>query len=150
MLVIPPPAVQDIFSFPGLKVIFVDRSAAIIVARDLAVEQKQNAAALLTDSEQRLAKIEDEVTALVAEAREDAAREATRALEDGKAQAEKIHAVAAREINHKRVSVQRKLRGFVADLAVNMAEKNLSEHLTAEDQDRLIRDYLDRLGTNMA
>jgi len=150
MLVIPPPAIQDIFSFPGLRVIFVERAKGIIAARDLAGEQKKEAAQLLSESEQRLTKIEEEVAALVSEARSDAEREQARAREDGKAQAAKVAEVAQREIKHQRVAAHRQLRGFVADLAVNMAEKSLTEHLTADDQDRLIREYLSRLGQSMA
>lgn len=150
MLVIPPPAVQDIFSYPGLKVIFVERAAAIIAARELAAEQKQHATQMLADSQQRLAKIEEEVGALVAEARRDADREAERAGEDGKAQAQKIHQVAQREVTNERVAAHRQLRGFVADLAVNLAETSLAERLTADDQDRLIREYVSHLGQSMA
>jgi len=150
MLVIPPPAIQEIFSFPGLKVVFIERGKAIIAARDLAAEQQQEAAALLSDSQQRLERIEEEVTALVADARSDAERERERAAVDGKAQATKIAEVAQREIAHQRVTAQRQLRGFVADLAVNMAEQSLTKHLTSDDQDRLIREYLARLGQSMA
>jgi F0F1-type ATP synthase membrane subunit b/b' len=150
MLVIPPAAVQDIFSYPGLKVIFVERAAAIIAARDLAAEQRQHATQMLADSEQRLAQIEQEVGALVAEAGRDADREAERAGEDGKTQAQNIHRVAQREVTNERVAAHRQLRGFVADLAVNMAEKSLAEHLTADDQDRLIREYLSHLGQSVA
>lgn len=150
VLVIPPPAVQDIFSYPGLKAIFVDRGLAIIAARDLAAEQKQHATQMLADSQQRLAKIEEEVGALVVEARCDADREAERAGEDGKTQAQKIHQVAQREVTNERVAAHRQLRGFVANLAVNMAEKSLAEHLTADDQDRLIREYLSHLGQSVA
>jgi len=150
MLVIPPPAIQDIFSFPGLKVILRERSAAIIAARDLAAQQREEAARLLTESEQRLAKIEGEVAAFATDARADAEREAARSLEDGKQQAEKILQVAQREVDNERLTAQRQLRGFVADLAVKMAERSLEDHLTADDQDRLIRDYLSRLGDSMA
>ncbi len=150
MLVIPPAAVRDIFSYPGLKVIFVERAAAIIAARDLAAEHRQHATQMLADSEQRLAKIEGEVGALVAEAGRDADREAERAREEGKTQAREIHQLAQREITNERVAAHRQLRGFVANLAVNLAEKSLAEHLTADDQDRLIREYLSHLGQSMA
>lgn len=150
MLVIPPQAVQDIFSFPGLRVVFVERAREILAARDLAAQQQQEAARLLADSEQRLSKIADEVAALVADARSDAEAEQSRALRDGRAQAEKIHEVAERELRHQRVAAQRQLRRFVADLAVSLAETNLAQHLTADDQDRLIREYLARLGPSLA
>ncbi len=150
VLVVTPPVIGDLFSFPGLKVVLTERSAAIIGARDLAVRQSEEAVRLLSASEERLSKIEDDVAALVSDARRDAKREKERALEDGKLQAEKIIQVAGREIDNERVGANRQLRAFVADLAVNMAARNLAEHLTPDDQDRLIRDYLSRLGTSMA
>lgn len=150
LLVVPPAAIQDIFSFPGLRVVFQERGAGILAARALAAEQQQEARQLLADSEQRLAKIDVEVAALVTDAEKDAEREHLRAAEDGKVQAQKIREVAEREVRHQQVGAQRQLRSFVAGLAVSMAEKNLAEHLTAEDQDRLIRDYLARLGGSMA
>jgi F0F1-type ATP synthase membrane subunit b/b' len=58
--------------------------------------------------------------------------------------------VAQREVTNERVAAHRQLRGFVADLAVNLAAKSLAEHLTADDQDRLIREYLSHLGRSMA
>ncbi len=150
VLVVPPAAIGDLFSFPGLRVVLADRSASIIAARDLAAQQSEEAARMLSASEQRLSKIEDEVAALVSDAHRDADGEKERALEDGKLQAEKIIQVAGREVDNERVGANRQLRAFVADLAVNMATRNLAEHLTPDDQDRLIRDYLSRLGTSMA
>ena len=150
VLVIPPPAVQDIFSFAGLKVILSERSSAIVEARDLAVRQSEEASQLLVDSEQRLTQIEEEVAGLVSSGREDAERESVRADEVGKQQAEKILQVAEREVTNERISAQRQLRRHVAELAVSMAERNLADHLTADDQDRLIREYLSRLGRDMA
>jgi F-type H+-transporting ATPase subunit b len=150
MLVSPPAAIQDIFSFAGLKVILRDRAAGIIAARELAAQQKEEASRLLSESDERLAAIEQEVAALVQTARSDAEREATRSLEEGKQQADKILHIAEREVKHERLTAQRQLRGFVADLAVKLAERNLEDHLTADDQDRLIRDYLSRLGDSMA
>lgn len=150
MLVVPPAAIQDIFSFAGLKTILRERAAAIIAAKELAAQQKEEAGRLLTDSEERLAMIEDEVAALVATARSDAEQQNVRSVEEGKRQADKILQIAEREVNSERLTAQRQLRGFVADLAVKMAENSLEEHLTADDQDRLIRDYLSRLGDSMA
>ena len=150
VLVVPPAAVRDIFTFPGLKVILSERAAAVLAARDLAARQRQEADQVLTESELRLSKIEDEVAGLVAAARSDAEREKIRALEDGKVQAEKIVEVAGREVKNERLAAHRQLRGFVADLAVNMARRSIEQHLTAEDQGRLIRDYVARLGESMA
>ena len=150
VLVVPPGVIRDIFSFPGLKVILADRAASIFVARDLAVQQSEEATRVLSGSEQRLSKIDEEVATLVEEAHRDAEREKGRASEDGKRQAERIIEVTEREVNNERVGANRALRTFVADLAVNMAATNLADQLTPDDHNELIRDYLSRLGKSMA
>lgn len=150
VLVVPPAVIRDIFSFSGLKVILSDRAASIFAARDLAVQQSEEAAGVLSGSEERLSKIDQEVATLVEEAHRDAEREKVRALEDGKRQADRIVEVAEREVNNERVGANRELRTFVADLAVNMAATNLADHLTPDDHNELIRDYLSRLGKSMA
>ena len=150
VLVVPPGVIRDIFSFPGLKVILADRAASIFVARDLAVQQSEEATRVLSGSEQRLSKIDEEVATLVEEAHRDAEREKGRASEDGKRQAERIIEVTEREVNNERVGANRALRTFVADLAVNMAATNLADQLTPDDHNELIRDYLSRVGKSMA
>ena len=150
VLVVPPGVIRDIFSFSGLKVILSERAASIFAARDLAVRQSEEATRVLSGSEQRLSKIDEEVATLVEEAHRDAEREKVRALEDGKQQAERIIEVAEREVSNERVGAKRELRTFVAELAVNMAATNLADHLTPDDHNELIRDYLSRLGKSMA
>ncbi|MCS5703216.1 MAG: ATP synthase F0 subunit B, partial [Acidobacteria bacterium] len=127
-----------------------DRTASIFAARDLAVRQSDEATRVLSGSEQRLSKIDEEVATLVEEAHRDAEREKGRASEDGKRQAERIIEVTEREVNNERVGANRALRTFVADLAVNMAATNLADQLTPDDHNELIRDYLSRLGKSMA
>jgi len=150
VLVVPPAVIRDIFSFSGLKVVLADRAQSIFAARDLALQQSEEATRVLSGSEQRLSKIDEEVATLVEEARQDAEREKGRALEDGERQAERIIEVAEREVNNERVGANRELRTFVADLAGNMAATNLAAHLTSDDHNELIRDYVSRLGKSMA
>jgi len=150
MLVVPPKPITDTFDFPGLKVILRARALSIIEARDLATRQREETAALLTASEERLAKIDDEIEALVVAARADAERETEHAEVGAKEQAARVLEVGERELQSERLTAQRQLRGFVADLAVGMAQRTLEEHLSDNDQDRLIRDYLSRLGGSVA
>ena len=150
VLVIPPKPIRETFDFPGLKVILSTRAQSIIAARDEAARQREETAALLIASEERLGKIDDEVGALVEVARVDGERERERAEVDAKEQAQRVPEIAERELQSERLTAQRQLRAFVADLAVGMARRTLEEHLSADDQDRLIRDYLSRLGGSVA
>lgn len=149
VLVVPPPFIREVFSFAGLSAIFVQRSEAIAEAKELARRQTQEAEQILQQSETRLMRIEGEVAELVDQARQDAEREKNRAEEDGQAQSEKIRELSRRELRAETLSVQRKLKAFVAELAVGMAEKLLREHMTRADQERLVEDYVSRLGRSM-
>lgn len=146
MIVVPPPFIQDIFSFPGLKVVMVNRSEAILAAKELAAKQEQEAGQILTASAERLAKIEGEVGGLLDQARGDSEREQQVAEENGRTQADKIRELAGRELGAEASSAQRQLREHVAQLAVGMAEKLLRENLGREDQQRLVNDYISRFG----
>ena len=146
MIVVPPTFIQDIFSFPGLKVVMANRAEAILSAKALAEKQEQEADQILTASAERLAKIEGEVGGLLGQARADGEREQQQADENGRAQADKIRETAKRELGAETISAQRKLREHVAQLAVGMAERLLKENLNREDQQRLVDDYISRLG----
>lgn len=148
-LVRTPPAIGDIFSFPGLAPLLANRSSQIKEDKAVARERKEEAAEILTSTAARLDRIEVEVGELVEEAREDAEREKRRAEEEGREQAEKIRETARRELRAESLGAQRELRAFVADLAVGMARKTLREHLTPADQERLRQDYLSRIGTRL-
>jgi F-type H+-transporting ATPase subunit b len=146
VIVVPPTFIQEIFSFPGLKVVMANRSEAILVARALAEKQQQEADQILTASAGRLAKIEGEVGGLLDQARTDGDREKQQADENGRAQADKIRETARRELGAEASSAQRKLREHVAQLVVGMAGKLLEENLSPDDQQRLVDDYISRLG----
>jgi len=146
VIVVPPTFIQDIFSFPGLKVVMANRSEAILAAKALAEKQQQEAGQILTVSADRLAKIEGEVGGLLDQARADGEREKRQAEENGRAQADKIRETARRELGAEASLAQRKLREHVAQLAVGMAERLLKENLGREDQQRLVNDYISRLG----
>ena len=146
VIVVPPTFIQDIFSFPGLKVIMANRSEAILLAKALAEKQQQEAEQIVAASADRLSKIEGEVGGLLDQARADGEREQQQADENGRAQANKIRETAQRELGAEASSAQRKLREHVAQLAVGMAAKLLKENLSREDQQRLVDDYISRLG----
>jgi F-type H+-transporting ATPase subunit b len=146
VIVVPPPFIQEIFSFPGLKVVMANRSQAILAAKALAEKQQKEAEQILTASANRLEQIEGEVEGLLDQARSDGEREKQQAEKAGQEQADKIRDMAGRELRAETATAQRKLREHVAQLAVGMAEKLLKENLSREDQQRLVNDYISRLG----
>lgn len=150
-LVVEPPAfVQQTFDFPGLRVYLRERADGILQNRQRARSQLQQAEEVLGSSEARLDRLEAEVEELLREARSDAERERARAEEEGKAQAEKVMEMAQRELRAEALSARRSLRAFVADLVVEMAEDLIRRHLGPADEERLVEEYLSRLGERVA
>lgn len=150
LLVAPPAFVKENFEFDGLKVILAQRAKDIVAARELAREQKGLAASGRDESAARLAKIEEEAAALVATARDEAARDKARVIEDAESQAEKIRAGASRDMQAEVTRASRDLQTHVAHLAVNIATDLVKKNLSDADQDRLVRAYLDELGTSVS
>lgn len=150
LLVIPPAFVVENFEFPGLRVVFVERGKAILEARRLAQEQTETAARYETESAERLARVQEEAAALLEQARVAAVAERERIEASAVDQAAQIRDGAARDLNAEVARSRRNLQLHVADLTVGMARRLVKDNLTGDDQDRLVREYLDRLGGTVA
>jgi len=146
LLVVPPGFVIETFSFPGLKVLLRERGKGIIESRDLANLQVAEAAEIVQVSTERLERISEEVDALLDEARADAEQELARAETAGAEAAERVKGTGARDLASREGSAVRDLRAHAADAVVDLARRVLSEHFRGEDQERLVRAYLDQLG----
>lgn len=150
LLVVPPAFVKDNFEFDGLKAILSERSKAIVAARDLAREQTQQAESGLEESASRLAQIEEESAGLVAQAREDAERDKARMIDEAGAVAESIRAGANRDMQGEVTRAARDLKAHVAHLSIGIATDLVKKNFSSSDQDRLVREYLDRLGESVS
>ena len=98
----------------------------------------------------RLEKIEEEAAALVTEARAASEGDRERIVDEATAQAETIRAGASRDLNAEVNRAQRDLQTHVAHLAVGIATKLVKDNLGSDDQNRLVRDYLDQLGESVS
>lgn len=147
LLVVPPPFVIENFDFPGLKVVLAARSQDIVAARAFAQQQQRDAAEGLASSEERLKKVGDEIDALLADARAAAETERQRVEAVAVEEAELIREGAASDLDAQIIRARRDLRQHVAELAVSIARDLLKGSFSEQDQQRLVRQYLDRLGT---
>ena len=102
------------------------------------------------ESSERLARIDQEATELVAHAREEAVRDRERIEAAALAEAGKIRAGASRDMNTEVDRARRTLRAHVADLTVSIATGLVRDNISADDQDRMVRQYLDRLGDSVS
>lgn len=150
LLVVPPTFVRENFEFDGLRPILARRAAAILDARRLAGEQRADARRRTETSAQRLAHVDEEAAKLVVTAKQDAERERQRLAAAAEVEAARIREHARSDMQGEVVRAQRELRVHTADAAVAMAREILQENFSEDDQQRLIREYLERLGTSVA
>jgi len=99
----------------------------------------------LKDAEQRLARLEQEVHSIRAEAQKDAAAEAERIRALAKSDVEKVGIAAKAEIEAAERAARLELKAIAAKLAVDRAESLVSKQLTPQTQDALIAGFVKSL-----
>ena len=110
-----------------------------------ATAAKAEADRQLKDAEQRLARLEEEVRALRAEAEKEAAAEAERIRALAKSDVEKVGVAAKAEIEAAERAARLELKAIAAKLAVDGAESLIAKQLTPQTQDGLIASFVKNL-----
>ncbi len=95
---------------------------------------------------QRLAHFEDEKQEIIARSGEQAEAERAQALERVRGTAERIREETRRVADQEIERARQELQSEAAELAVSLARDLLREQLTPDDDRRLLREYVDRLG----
>ena len=108
---------------------------------------RESALKHMSEIENRMARLDEEVRALRAQAVKEAEDEKARILESAKIEAQKILEVAHREIEGLKKSARLELKAHVADLAVKLAEERLQKSVGSEENKRLVLKFLDSLET---
>lgn len=108
---------------------------------------RESALKQMSEIEGRMARLDDDVRALRAQAVKDAEEERVRILENAKVEAQKIMELAQREIEGLKKSARLELKAHVADLAVKLAEERLQKAVGPEENKRLVLRFLDSVET---
>jgi F-type H+-transporting ATPase subunit b len=112
-----------------------------------AADMRASAAAQLATIERKMAALPGELDALRTQGGEEAAAEETRIRRAADAERARLREQARREIDSQLKLAERQLVARTADLAVVIAAKRVKSTITAEDQARLVDQYLSRLAT---
>ena len=130
----------------GIGKVFDDRAISIRKDLDKAKQEKAEAERKLAEVEARLSRLDEEVAQMREEAAREAEREAARIREAAAVDAEKIKQTAAREIEGAMKDARAELRAFVAENSVGLAETIIKRELNAADNNRMLNQYVDKLG----
>lgn len=124
---------------------FRSRAEKITFAITEATAVKAEADRLLKDAEGRLARLDQEVTALRSSAANEAAAEAERIRALARIESERITAAALAEIEAAERAARLELKALGAKLAVEGAESLLQKQLSAKAQESLFRAFVQSL-----
>ncbi|MBI3092288.1 MAG: F0F1 ATP synthase subunit B [Candidatus Tectomicrobia bacterium] len=129
-----------------LRSALAGRSEAIAAKLREAEEARQQALAKQREYEAKLATLEGEIQSIRAEAQRQAEAQRRQAEAEADALARRLLEQARRGIEIERQRAIDSLRSEAAALALEYASEQLARHLTAEDQQRLVDEYVRHVG----
>jgi F-type H+-transporting ATPase subunit b len=110
-----------------------------------AEEAKKEADSRAAAVELRLARLEDEIAELRAEAQREEQAESARYVRHAAAEVAKIQARAEQEIAAAGKAARMELKRHTAELALGLAERKIRARMTAETEDQLVRAFRENL-----
>jgi F-type H+-transporting ATPase subunit b len=125
---------------------FASRSVEIRKAIEDATKMRAEADARAAAMEARLANIGVEIEGLRKSAREEAAQEGDRIRQETQRELAKIQTNADHEIASALKAAQLELKIYSGQLAIQLARAKVRERMTPNDQDALVRNFVDDLG----
>lgn len=107
--------------------------------------KKDSAEKELADYNKKLADLEMEAERIVAEYERQGQEAKTRILKEAEASAEKLEEQAKRNIEHEFNQAKRRLQEEIFERALGKAEEIIKSHVTTDDQNRLVDEYLEKV-----
>lgn len=108
--------------------------------------RKSEAELLYKEHEAKLAQIDTEAKRIIDAAVSQAQAEKHRIIEEATRQAGDIKRQAEMAVHHEIIEAKRNLRNDIAEQAAMMAEELIKKNLTAEDQVKLVKENLEKVG----
>lgn len=109
--------------------------------------RKADAERVYKEYEAKLAKIDDEVSSIVEAAVKQGELEKQRIIEEAERAAGDIKRQADMAIQHELAQAVAHLRSEIAEQAVMVAEELIRKNLKSDDQNKMVEDYLEKVGS---
>ncbi|MDY6906061.1 MAG: ATP synthase F0 subunit B [Thermodesulfobacteriota bacterium] len=107
--------------------------------------KKEIARKQLDEYNARLTKLDEEAEKIIADYQKQGEAAKAKILESAKASAEKIEAQAKRNIENEFDAARQRLKEDIFEKAIARAESLVKEKITADDQNRLVDEYLEKV-----
>lgn len=133
------------FLHKPMKEFFSSRAA--VIGKDIHESQnlKQEAEQKYAEYEQRMKSIEAEMQHLITELKKDGQLERDRLLATAEEQAEALKHTSERIMDQELRRAKEELKQEAVQLAAEMAEDLLKKNITAEDQQRIVKQYIHKV-----
>ena len=109
--------------------------------------RKADAERVYKEYEAKLAKIDQEVNSIIEAAVSQGELEKQRIIEDAERAAGDIKRQAEMAVQHELAQATSRLRSEIAEQAVQVAEELIRKNLKSADQNKMVEDYLDKVGS---
>ena len=146
----------NLFLFVGLLVLvlkranlsnaFRTRAESIKAELEKARTERDAALAKLKEVEERIAGLNDQVTAIKDRSKAEARAERKRIAESTQEEISKLSTQAQREIENAAKAAKTELRRFAAEQSVRMAEEMIKREIKPEDDARLMKENIQEMG----
>ena len=134
------------FGRKPLKSFLINRSEEIASALKKAEEMQAAAQEKYNEYKQKLDSLDKEIESIVTDFKADGEKEKDRIIERAKVEGEKIKKQAELTAESEIKKAKAILQNEVAEMAVKLAEDLLTKQIGADDQKKLIQEYLSRIG----
>ena len=122
-----------------------ERSEQLRASIEGAARAREEAAAKLSDIERRMARLPDEIAGLNRKMEAESEEEARRIREAAQVEIERVRAQAQVAAEQEVKKARQELRKEAAGLAIGAAEEIVKKAITAEDQERLARESVEKI-----
>jgi F-type H+-transporting ATPase subunit b len=129
---------------------FGDRRHRVRESLDSSARLLAEAEARLAEWQQKLARLDDEIAATRETTRQLAEAERERILAEARTSAERIRRDAVLAVEQELRRARTTLRAEASELALELAERMLREELTADDRERLVAEFVERIERSQA
>lgn len=134
------------YAMPPVRQWVRDRRNQIVTDLEEAAKARGEAMRLKAEWEERLAKLDETIRQMRAQAKQDAERERERILAEAHQVAEAIHRDAEKTIAAELRAMRNQLRAQVVRESVQLAESQVRQEWTASDQQRFLADFVQQVG----
>ena len=136
------------FLFKPIMNMFEQREKEVGDMYSKAESAQKNAEELESEYTEKLSCAKEEAAKIMKDAKHDATLRGEEIVGDAKREASAILAKARKEIEREKETAVSEIKGDIAEIAVNIAQKVIEKDIKEEDHERLVEEFIDSWGEN--